>query len=574
MKALLPQNTLFEETDSAAQETEFLSHAGQEERGAIFTKKEVVCFILDLVGYNRTSKLYRRRILEPSFGHGDFLIEIIDRLLHSYCRDLKTKNPSPDSLRDLKGALRAVELHQESFQKVQKSIRTTLSKAGFSPKNTREILKSWLHQGDFLFTDFEGLEFDFVVGNPPYVRQEMIPNALLKAYRERFSTMYDRADLYVPFIECSLGLLRPKGKLGFICADRWIKNKYGQPLRQLVSARYSLTHYVSMTGVEAFHSEVTAYPAVTVISRTPGKNTRIAKPEQDLAKLRDLSRRLRARDLSRHSQIQELTDVVCGNAPWILTDDPKTRLLRKLERELPLFEETGCRVGIGVATGADRVFIGTLSELDVEPSRKLPLAVTRDVVNGEIAWSGKGVVNPFLDDGSLAPFEEFPKMAKFFLRHEKIVKGRNVAKKNRTNWYRTIDRIYPALTACPKLLIPDIRGDASIVLENQGLYPHHNFYYVTSNEWDLKALQAVLLSGLARLFVAAYTTKMRGGFLRYQAQYLRRIRLPRWETLGSSRQKRLISAAARADYSTCGRILAEFLNLSASEISALEEPNK
>jgi methylase of polypeptide subunit release factors len=68
-----------------------------------------------------------------------------------------------------------------------------------------------------------------VIGNPPYVRQELIPEALLTEYRARFETLYDRADLYVPFIERSLSLLRAGGALGFICSDRWMKNKYGGP---------------------------------------------------------------------------------------------------------------------------------------------------------------------------------------------------------------------------------------------------------------------------------------------------------------------------------------------------------
>jgi len=92
------------------------------------------------------------------------------------------------------------------------------------------------------------------------------------------------------------------------------------------------------------------------------------------------------------------------------------------------------------------------------------------------------------------------------------------------NWYRTIDRITPALAARPKLLIPDIKGESHIVFEGGELYPSHNLYYVTSDDWDLRALQAVLLSAVSRLFVATYSTKMRGGFLRFQAQYLRRIR--------------------------------------------------
>jgi methylase of polypeptide subunit release factors len=51
--------------------------------------------------------------------------------------------------------------------------------------------------------------FNFVVGNPPYVRQELIPDALMAEYRARYKTVYDRADLYVPFIEHSLNLLAP-----------------------------------------------------------------------------------------------------------------------------------------------------------------------------------------------------------------------------------------------------------------------------------------------------------------------------------------------------------------------------
>jgi len=57
--------------------------------------------------------------------------------------------------------------------------------------------------------------FTHVVGNPPYVRQELIPAGLLAEYRARYLTLYDRADLYVPFIEASLLALAPGGTTGF-----------------------------------------------------------------------------------------------------------------------------------------------------------------------------------------------------------------------------------------------------------------------------------------------------------------------------------------------------------------------
>ena len=85
-------------------------------------------------------------------------------------------------------------------------------------------VRRWLSQGDFLLAPLSG-RFDFVVGNPPYVRQEMIPAPLLSEYHRRFRTLYDRADLYIPFIERSLSLLTKGGVLGFICSDRWMKNR-------------------------------------------------------------------------------------------------------------------------------------------------------------------------------------------------------------------------------------------------------------------------------------------------------------------------------------------------------------
>ncbi len=72
---------------------------GSESRGAIFTREAVVDFILDLAGYTADQPLYRRRILEPSFGGGDFLLPIVGRLLTAW-RALKSKGAIVDEIGD------------------------------------------------------------------------------------------------------------------------------------------------------------------------------------------------------------------------------------------------------------------------------------------------------------------------------------------------------------------------------------------------------------------------------------------------------------------------------------------
>lgn len=539
---------------------------GLEARGAIFTRSEVVDFILDLVGYTEDQPLHEKRLLEPSFGGGDFLLPIIERLLSAW----RLARPDGSALDELTDAIRAVELHHSTYRSTHAAVVALLRREGIAANTASTLASCWLLQGDFLFVPLEG-EFDFVVGNPPYVRQELIPAPLLTAYRSRYQTMYDRADLYIPFIERSLSVLSDGGSLGFICADRWMKNRYGGPLRSLVAERFHLKVYVDMVDTPAFHSDVIAYPAITVISREAPGATRIAhRPAIDRETLTALAGLLHAPMLPKDAgPVRELARVTNGTEPWLLESADQMALIRRLESAFPLLEEAGCKVGIGVATGADKAFIGDFETLDVETDRKLPLVTTKDIMTGEVQWRGQGVVNPFAELGGLVDLEEYPRLRRYLEARREVIAGRHCAQKAPANWYRTIDRITPALASRPKLLIPDIKGEAHIVFEGGELYPHHNLYYVTSDDWDLRALQAVLLSAVTRLFVATYSTKMRGGFLRFQAQYLRRIRIPHWADVPEQLRRELAEAAIKRDVQACNRAVFKLYGLSHEERSAL-----
>jgi len=542
------------------------TEGGLEARGAIFTRSEVVDFILDLAGYTEDQPLHEKRLLEPSFGGGDFLLPIIQRLLSAW----RAARPNGTEVDDLGDAIRAVELHHDTFRSTYAAVVVLLKREGLSANAATALADRWLSQGDFLLAPLEG-QFDFVVGNPPYVRPELIPAPLLAEYRSRYQTMYDRADIYIPFIERSLTALSAGGNLGFICADRWMKNRYGGPLRSLVAERFHLKVYVDMVDTPAFHSDVIAYPAITIISREGGGATRIAhRPSIDRATLTTLAGLLSAQTLPKDAgPVRELARVTNGAEPWLLESSDQMALIRRLEGAFPLLEEAGCKVGIGVATGADKAFIGDFESLDVEPDRKLPLVTTKDIMAGEVQWRGQGVINPFAESGGLVDLGEYPRLRRYLEARRDVIAGRHCAKKAPANWYRTIDRITPALAARPKLLIPDIKGESHIVFEGGELYPSHNLYYVTSDDWDLRALQAVLLSAVSRLFVATYSTKMRGGFLRFQAQYLRRIRIPRWADVPEPLRRELAEAAIKRDVQACNRAVFRLYGLSHEERSAL-----
>ena len=212
-----------------------MASAGVEARGAVFTRCEVVEFILDLAGYTIDKPLHRTQLLEPSVGQGDFLTPVIERLLAAYERVPAKQRRGV--VQDLGDCITAVELHQASFNDACALVQRVLCENGISTRDAKALCKRWMVQGDFLLLSLERT-YTHAIGNPPYVRQELIPDVLMAEYRSRYSTIYDRADIYIPFIERSLSLLAPGGQLGFICADRWMKNRYGGPLRRFVAAKF------------------------------------------------------------------------------------------------------------------------------------------------------------------------------------------------------------------------------------------------------------------------------------------------------------------------------------------------
>ncbi len=76
--------------------------------------------------------------------------------------------------------------------------------------------------------------FDAVIGNPPYVRQELLGDDVKRALKQAGYQAFDGvADLYVYFYEQGLHLLRPGGRLSYVVTNKWLKAGYAEALRDL-----------------------------------------------------------------------------------------------------------------------------------------------------------------------------------------------------------------------------------------------------------------------------------------------------------------------------------------------------
>jgi adenine-specific DNA-methyltransferase len=519
----------------------------------------VVEFILDLVGYTADQPLDQLLLVEPAAGEGSFLLSVVKRLVMC-CRRRGVAIASCQS------AVVAYELDEDSAQRARTSLQEQLQDLGVAAHEAETLTSSWIRVGDYLMgADFLVGKADFVVGNPPYIRLEDMESGG-EIYRAAYSTMIGRADIYVAFFEAALRHLKPGGACGFICADRWMFNQYGAALRSFITRNYSVEAVVQMHHADAFEKEVSAYPAVTLIRKADQGSVVVAVLDS------------KAEQVGSSALAQEISDARIGKggthaalieswftgaSPWSLMQPARLALLRRLEAEFLPIEKSGATVGIGVATGADRVFITKDASL-VEPDRLLPLAMAKDANGTAVRWSGHYLVNPWNGSG-LVNLNDYPMLANYLSTHKVQLKARHVGQKTPANWYRTIDRVDGPLKGKQKLYLPDFKGRIAPVLDRGETYPHHNLYFIAPDRWEPEVLGGLLLSDVAQFFMEAYGVRMRGGYLRFQAQYLRRICVPDPTEIPAAKADLLRTAFATHDVSVANMVAGELYRLTQTE---------
>ena len=508
--------------------------------GAVFTRPEVVAYMMREVmraGHFRSWKTLR--VLEPSCGDGAFVLPIVDALLAE----------SPDwNDNNLCDFLSAFDISAKSISLVKSAVKIKLEDAGCPAAVVGRLLKSWFFCEDFLLHDFSE-KFDVIIGNPPYIRFDNLASDKQSAYKARYSTFSERCDIYVPFFERSLSLLSKRGVLSFICSNRFVRSSYGRRLRQLISDSSHVALYLNMEHTQPFETEVSAYPAIFVIDRRLGKETYSG----DLMTLeRDGLKAFRTG--TAHSRLSRFEKWYSGDEAWITTDASERIRLKSIAGVFPTIEESGegTQVGIGVASGADDIYVDPQLNAEIEDSCLLPLVASEDIRGGSIEWNCRYMLNPYdqNDDRRMLDLTMFPKTGAYLNSHAEKLKSRYCARKHPDAWYRTLDRIKYSTFRASKILLPDIQRGGNVALDERGeYYPHHNVYWITSRSWDMRALCVLLRSSFVTDQVRRVSVQMRGGSIRYQAQNLRNVHIPAWCSLDEGDVAQLARLYAEKDIS-------------------------
>lgn len=502
------------------------SRSSGREHGVVLTKPEVVHKMLDLVGYTSDQDLRAVKVVEPSAGEGAFALPIVERL---YGSSVKFSFDFEKALANI----RFFDIDENSINVLEKRVSAFVEQVGAEAKSQMFVC------GDFLTTAVG--KCDLVIGNPPYVRHENIPDEYKEMYKKKYRTFTHRSDLYIPFYEKGLRLLNEGGCLSFICSNRWLKNQYGKQLRHMIESEFSIKEIIDLEKVEAFEESVIAYPAITTIINA---RSSVDSPYHEVDNLNALmqfesnaipsrllssnSRNWFARDYSKHGADLHLTSIV----------------------------DHGFKIGIGVATGKDKIFIRKDFRQFIEHELLLPILTSKGVKGNTIEWQGDYLINPYTKDGGQIDLNNYPKAQQYFLEHYDTLSDRHVARKNPGNWYRTIDRVHASLTAEPKIILPDITGNKIIHIDKGEFYPHHNLYYITGGDHStLELLAAVLMSDFVREQLSEMGNKMNGGYPRWQSQNIKKLRIPFLDSIPPDQAAALRTAYRNQDLDSINELM-------------------
>lgn len=235
--------------------------------------------------------------------------------------------------------------------------------------------------------------FSAVIGNPPYIRiQNMVQYAPREVlFFQRKNSEYKTAtqksfDKYYLFLEKSLGLLRPGGRVGMIVSQKFTTIKTGKPLRRILTEGSHVSKIVHF-GVAQVFPQRSTYTCILILAKD-GSQSVEAELVQDL----------NAWTKGESGTVTSLQAAELTGAPWVFVPPDIQRTFMKA-RHAPGVVRLGniAPPYVGIQTSNDGVYVIPSGDEDADYVYKTNPGKTRWAIE-------RGILKPFLNDVSLLPF--------------------------------------------------------------------------------------------------------------------------------------------------------------------------
>ncbi|MDX1946812.1 MAG: Eco57I restriction-modification methylase domain-containing protein [Pirellulaceae bacterium] len=502
------------------------------------------------------------RVCDPASGSGAFLIEAFDFLEGAYeevIGDLIALEVCGEEELDkinatiLQENLFGVDLSEEAVGITKLALWIRTAELGKPLSNLSENIK-WgnsvvadkaVHPQAFdwqaAFPEvFDQGGFDVVIGNPPYIRQEM-----LVPFKEHWESRFDEvfagtADIYVYFFALAHEILRPGGQSMYICSSAFARAAYGEALRTFLLTHDLLTQFIDLGDTQIFSDAKDVYPAIVGV----------AKPNERRPRKNEFVRTVRLRRADDPKRIAQIVETFGWNVPssrldssgWQFDKPDLVDLRQKLlGRGKPLEQVLVGRFFRGVVTGLNDAFVIDSVQRD-ELLRKDPGCVE--------------LIKPFLQGMNIRKWhiednddwliftrrgieiDRYPAILEYLSEFRKQLEPKPVdwptskewagRKPGSYKWYEIQDSIdYWQEFEGTKIVYPDITKSARFAMDDAGRFPGNTGFAIPGGDYFLLGL---LNSPQTWFLIAGISIPFgeRAGEFRYRlfSQYMGKIPIP------------------------------------------------
>ena len=218
----------------------------------IFTPLNIVNDILDSVNYNDVSIL-GKNIIDHSCGDGNFLDVIVRRIIK-----LSDKENILENLKHVYG----FELDKELYIKCIYRLNNILKEHSID-----EIEWNIFNTNALKEVDNYDKYFDFVVGNPPYIRiHNLSEDERTYLKRDYNFCKNGNIDIYFAFFELSIKICKTDGLISMITPNSFISNVSGKILRKYLIDNKLILKITNFGSKKIFDTADT-YTSITTLSK-------------------------------------------------------------------------------------------------------------------------------------------------------------------------------------------------------------------------------------------------------------------------------------------------------------------
>lgn len=481
-------------------------------------------------------------ICDPACGSGAFLNQALDFLIkeHRYIDELKAKALGGGLILSdientiLENNIYGVDLNEESVEIAKLSLwlrtaqpRRKLSDLSSNIKCGNSLIDSKTVAGDKAFNwqeqfphIFKNGGFDVVIGNPPYVRAELLTN-YLGYFEKNYSVYHSASDLFAYFYELGSKIIKLDGLMGFI-SNTFDKTTAGKVLREYISNKTRLVEYIDFTEVQIFEG-ATTYPVIIILDRNEKKNNsfkyiKIPKASQS-----------KVIDIDNHLNIEVLQKSLEPNS-WSFLSVGKANVLNKILQHTNLREKYG-KCYYGVKTALNDAFIinndWSFSEhikpiLEGKEIKKWNVEkVQQKLILFKSKWTNEIYANKLSEDEKLESLaKDFPEI----FNHLLPLKERAIKRYDKGDyWWELRNCAYYDLFDKPKIIFPNLQNTNKFCFDSSGTFVNAPAVFLPV---DSKALLCILNSKIVWEFLKSICVVRSGGYIEVKPQYFEQIPIP------------------------------------------------